>query len=287
LERLAAKKTVRNFRMTCRCKDGTIRHVLVDAVSFLVDAPSSWSDHQFHYSAVFLRDITHRVKLEREILQASEHESQRIARDLHDGLGQLLAAAAHLTGTLQKDLAAKSLPEVRQLGRIQEVLSMSIAHTRDLARGLHPVEPEPNGLVVALQTLAAQTEKLFDVGCHFDHRRPVLIQDNAVATHLFRIAQEAITNAIRHGKARHIEISLAKTPERITLAVTDDGAGVSARRRSTSGMGFRIMRYRASMIGGSLAIGRKAPGGTALVCTVHLSAKGITKHRAKAARKTI
>jgi PAS domain S-box-containing protein len=285
LERLADKKTVRNFRMARRCKDGTIRHVLVDAVSFLADAAPSWSDHQPHYSALFLRDITDRVKLEKEILQTSEQESRRIAQDLHDGLGQLLAGAAHLTGALQKDLAAKSLPEVRQLGRIQDVLSMSIAHTRDLARGLHPVEPAPNGLMAALQTLASQTEKLFHVACHFNHRQPVLIKDNTVATHLFRIAQEAMTNAIKHGNAKRIEISLAGTPERITLAVKDDGAGVPAGHRKTAGMGFRIMRHRAGMIGGSLAIRKEAAGGTAIVCTVHLSGKSVTKSRLKTARK--
>ena len=281
LERLAAQKMVRNFRMARRCKDGAIRHVLVDAVTFQADAASVWSDQQFHCSALFVRDITDRVKLEGEVLQASEQESQRIARDLHDGLGQLLAAAMHLTSTLRKDLAAKSLPEVRQLGRIQDVLSRSIVHTRDLARGLHPVEPEPNGLMAALQALAAQTEKLFHVACHFNRRQAVLIKDNTVATHLFRIAQEAVTNAIKHGKPKRIQISLTSAPERLTLAVKDDGAGVPAPQRKSSGMGFRIMRYRAGMIGGSLAIRKKAPGGTAIVCTVHLSGKGLQKRPRK------
>ena len=285
LERLAAQKKVRNLRMARRCKDGTIRHVLVDAVSFMADAAPSWGDHQLHYFALFLRDITDRVKLEREILQTSEQESRRIAQDLHDGLGQLLAAAAHLTSALQKDLAAKSLPEVHKLGRIQEVLSMSIAHTRDLARGLYPVDPAPNGLMVALQRLAAQTEKLFHVACHFNRRRPVLIQDNDVATHLFRIAQEALTNAIKHGKAKRIEITLAGTPEQITLAVKDDGAGVPAPPRKTSGMGFRIMRYRAGMINGTLAIRKEAPGGTTIICTVPLSGKGVAERPTKANRK--
>jgi two-component system sensor kinase FixL len=278
LKRLAAKATVRNFPMIRRCKDGRIRHVLVDANSF-------WSNGQFEYSSIFLRDITDRVKLEREILQVGEREHRRIAQDLHDGLGQLLAGTAYLAGTLRKELAAKSLPEARQLGRILKVIYEAIAQTRNLARGLHPVEPEPNGLMVALQTLAARTKKLFHVGCHFNCRRPVLIEDNAVATHLFRIAQEAITNAIKHGKPGRIEIGLTETPGRINLAIKDNGAGMPTRQRKESGMGLRIMRYRAGMIGGSLAIQKEAGGGTAIVCSVHLSGEGIMNHHPNAIRK--
>jgi PAS domain S-box-containing protein len=279
LERLAAKETVRNFPMTRRCQDGTIRHVLVDANSF-------WSDNQFQYSSIFLRDITERIKLEREILQVGEREHRRIAQDLHDGLGQLLVGTVYLASTLQKDLAAKSLPEARQLGRIMEVINEAIWQTRNLARGLHPVEPEPNGLMAALETLATRTKKMFQVRCHFTCRRPVLVQDNAVATHLFRIAQEAVTNAIKHGHPGRIEISLTETPGRINLAVKDDGTGMPARQQKKPGMGLRIMRYRAGMIGGSLAIQKEAGGGTTIVCTAHLSGEAGVKNRAlKAARK--
>ncbi|MDD5140631.1 MAG: PAS domain S-box protein [Verrucomicrobiales bacterium] len=271
LERLATKETVRNFPMRRRCKDGTIRHVLVDANSF-------WSNNQFEYSSIFVRDITDRIELEREILRVSDWERRRIAQDLHDGLGQLLGGTAYLAGTLRQKLAAKSLPEARQSGRILEVINEAIAQTRSLARGLHPVEPEPNGLMVALQALAARTKKLFHVRCHFTCPRPVLIKDNAVATHLFRIAQEAITNAIKHGKPGRIEIGLTETPGRINLAIKDNGAGMPARQRKKSGMGLRIMRYRAGMIGGSLAIQKEPDGGTTIVCTVHVSGEGDTKH---------
>jgi|GEM_PF-285222 len=264
LRRLAAKETVQNFPMTQRRKDGTIRHVLVDANSF-------WSDSQFQYSSIFFRDITDRIELERGVLQVSEREHRHIAQDLHDGLGQLLAGTAYLTGTLRQKLAAKSLPESRDLGRILEVINEAIAQTRSLARGLHPVEPEPNGLMVALQALAARTKKLFHVRCRFICSQPVLIEDSAVATHLFRIAQEAITNAIKHSKPGRIEINLAETPDQVSLAIKDNGAGMPARQRKKPGLGLRIMRYRAGMIGGSLAIEKEAAGGTAVVCTVPVS----------------
>jgi PAS domain S-box-containing protein len=267
LERLAKKEVVRNLRMARRRKDGAIIHVLVDANPF-------WSGSRFQYSSIFMRDITDRVKLEQEILHVSEREHRRIAQDLHDGLGQLLVGAAYVAGTLRQDLAAKSPAAARKAGRIVEVLTDAIWQTRDLSRGLHPVEADPAGLMTALESLAARTKKLFNIHCHFDCRRPVLVPDNMVATHLFRIAQESVTNAIKHGRPGSIEIALAETPGKIILAVKDDGKGMPARPRKPAGMGLRIMRYRAGMTGGSLAIQKAPGGGTTVVCTVHLSGAG-------------
>jgi PAS domain S-box-containing protein len=285
LERLAAKKTVINHPLALRCKDGTIRHTLLDAVSFLADAVSFWKGNQFRYCAVFLRDITDRVKLEREILQASERESRRIAQDLHDGLGQLLAGTAHMANALQKDIAAKSRPQARQLDRVSKLIFEAIAQVRSLSRGLHPVEPESNGLMAALDSLAKRTETLFQTACRFTCRRPVLIQDNLVATHLFRIAQEAVSNAIHHGKAGRIEIRLAATPDNLQLAIQDNGAGMPARRRKSAGMGLRIMGYRAGMINGSLAIQSEPGGGTVIVCAMPLAGAGVLKRQTAAGRK--
>ena len=280
LERLAAKETVRNFPMSRRCRDGRIRHVLVDANSF-------WSEGQFQYSAVFVRDITERRELEKEILQVGEREQRRIAQDLHDGLGQLLVGTAYLTSTLRDKLSAQALPEARELSRILEVVYEAIAQTRSLARGIHPVEPEPNGLMAALQALAGRTKKMFSVGCRFNCRRPVLLHDNTVATHLFRIAQEAITNAIKHGKSRRIQISLTATSGRITLAIKDNGTGLPARSRKQPGMGLRIMRYRAGMIGGSLAVQKMPAGGTAVICSAPQPGNGSVKLPAPASLKKI
>ena len=267
LERLANRETVRNFPMTRRCRDGAIRHLLVDAHPL-------WDKEEFQYSAVFLRDITDRRELERGILQASERESRRIAQDLHDGLGQLLVGTAYLAGSLRDRLVAKGLAESRELGRILDVVYEAIAQTRQLARGIHPVEPEPNGLMVALQTLADRTQMLFKVGCRFTCRRPVMIADNVIATHLFRIAQEAITNAIKHGHPGRIQIRLSTAADRIMLAIQDDGAGLPARQRKKSGMGLRIMRYRAGMIGGTVTIESPSGSGTIVACTAPSSPAG-------------
>ena len=274
LERLAAKKTVRYFRLDMRSKDGAIHHMLLDAVSFLANAVSFWRGNQFRYSAVFVRDITDRVMLEREVMQSGERESRRIAQDLHDGLGQLLAGTAHMAGALQKSLAVKSRPEARQMSRILRTINEALAQARDLSRGLHPVESETNGLMVALQSLAARTQSIFQVRCLFTCRRPVLMEDNTVATHLFRIAQEAVGNALKHAKPKRIDICLAGTPERVHLAIKDNGAGMPGRQRTKPGMGLRIMRHRAGMINGTLVIQNEPRGGTTILCTMPLPAAG-------------
>ncbi len=201
-----------------------------------------------------------------------------MAQDLHDGLGQLLAGNGlswPIRCAGESSWPPNHLPEARQLGRIQEVINESIELTRSLARGLHAVAPEPNGLMAALDALVARTRKLFQVRCQFHCPRPVLIEDNAVATHLFRIGQEAVTNAVKHGKPGLIRISLTRTPARINLAISDDGSGMPARPRKKSGLGLRIMRYRAGLIERSLIDQqRKAPGGTTVICTVPLSGDG-------------
>jgi signal transduction histidine kinase len=188
-----------------------------------------------------------------------------------------------MADALQKDLAAKSLPEAGRLDRISKLLYEAIAQARSLSHGLHPVEPESNGLMVALEFLAARTQSLFQTRCRFTCPQPVLIPDNVVATHLFRIAQEAVSNAIKHGKPGRIVISLTGTPERIQLAIKDNGAGMPARQRKNSGMGLRIMRHRAGMINGSLAIQNEPGGGTAVVCSAPVPGAGVPERRIKGA----
>ena len=128
--------------------------------------------------------------------------------------------------------------------------------------------PEANGLMSALEDLANRVADLFKVSCRFECPQPVFVMDNTKATHLYRIAQEAITNAIKHGRAQQIEIRLSPAPEQITLTVSDDGVGFEAAARQPKGMGLRIMNHRASMIGGTVNLQKKPGGGTEMVCTV-------------------
>ena len=217
-----------------------------------------------------VRDITDRVRLEQEVLAISDHERRRIAQDLHDGLGQLLVGASYLTDSLQKDFTLKPDQVPQRLNRIKEAIHEAIRQARDLARDVQPVEAEPNGLMTALGKLAEQTTQLFGIRCAFKCRQAVLLKNNQTASHLYRIAQEAVTNAIKHGKAKHILIHLTRTANGLNLAVKDDGIG-NANREGKAGMGMNIMNYRAGMMGGTLKVHSQSGGGTTVECRVRIS----------------
>jgi PAS domain S-box-containing protein len=227
-------------------------------------------DHEgkIHGIGGIVTDITERKRLEEEVLRVSEREQRRIAQDLHDGVGQQLAGAWCLSEMLRRDLQDKTAVETEKADQISKLLKVTLAQTRSLARGLHPVLPEANGLMSALEDFAGSMSEVFKVPCHFRCQQPVLIENNEVATHLYRIAQEAVTNAMKHAKAREIKIELSSTRRGVTLSVADDGVGYQTKRRSTKGMGLRIMNYRANIIGGTLTLGRSSQGGTEIICNL-------------------
>ena len=214
----------------------------------------------------FVREITERKHLEQEILEISGREQRRIGQDLHDGLCQQLAGIELLAQVLEQKLTPKSPAEARRAAEIAGHVREAIGHTRRLARGLSPVELESDGLMSALGELALNIEKLFGIQCRFECAERFPVRNNAVATHLYRIAQEAINNAIRHGRARLVEIRLGRTEGRPCLVVTDDGSGFVEPDPKYDGMGLRIMRHRASVIGGRLEIRRCKPRGTEVRC---------------------
>lgn len=207
-----------------------------------------------------------RHRLEQEILQISEREQQRIGRDLHDDLGQQLAGLSIMASVLTRTLSGHAAPEAPAAAKISELLKKAVAMTRSLARGLHPVPPEPDGLVSALHDLAARVSGMFHIDCQFDCAAAVQMNDNTVATHLYRIAQEAVSNGIKHGHAQHVRISLSSDAEALMLTVKDDGCGITALDPNQQGMGLRIMHYRAGMIGARVSIERQQSGGTCVTC---------------------
>lgn len=221
--------------------------------------------------AAIMKDISELKRLEAEILQVSEREQRRIAEDLHDGVGQHLGGISCLSDVLKKNLADQASPEAEAAAKISKLLTVAVAQTRSLARGLHPVAPEAYGLMSALEDMASRVTDLFKVSCEFECPRPVPVEDNAMATHLYRIAQEAVTNALKHGKAQQIKIGLFSTPERITLAVNDDGLGFKRSDQHPKGLGLRIMNHRAGMIGGNFVVQKKSGGGTVASCTVQIN----------------
>jgi PAS domain S-box-containing protein len=218
--------------------------------------------------SVSLHDVTRRKQLEDEVLEASEGERRRIGRDLHDELGQELTGIAFLSKELEDTLAARQLPESSDAASIVGHINRAIDRTRTLSKGLAPVELEAEGLMTALADLGRHVEDVFKINCEFRCDPPILIHDAAVAVNLYRIAQEAVSNAIRHGRARNITIDLRLTGNQDVLTVTDDGIGIRLGASSSKGMGLRVMAYRSRSIGGSLRVQRDPKGGTVVSCSV-------------------
>lgn len=214
------------------------------------------------------RDISRRRQLEDQIVKISEWEQQRLAQDLHEGLGQQLAGISCLSNTLMGMLADKGTAEADLAAKISKLLDTAVAQSRDLAHSLQPVAAEPNGLITVLDELADRVSSVFGINCRFDCPEPVLLHDNTTATHLYRIAQEAVTNAMRHGAARSIEVSLRATPQEIILTVRNDGKRFKRKTHGRTGMGLGIMSYRASKVGGNLVVQPGSRGGAEVICTV-------------------
>lgn len=224
---------------------------------------------------ITIRDITERKRLEKEILEISAREQRRIGHNLHDGLGQHLTAISFMNKVLENKLAAKSPAEAREAAKISRLISDAISQTRNLARGINPVELKADGLMASLRQLSVNLENLFKVSCQFQCRKPVLVGDNIISTNLYYIAQEAANNAIKHGKAKQVKIRLAVVRNKLTLSVSDDGVGVPKKFKRNGGLGLQIMNYRSKIIGANLSIQAGRKGGTTVACSLRPPAKSL------------
>jgi two-component system, LuxR family, sensor kinase FixL len=216
-----------------------------------------------------VRDITERRRLEAEVLRISDEERRRIGQDLHDGLGQQLTGIGLIARSLARHLRRDDHPEAGTAEDVTALLQEADELARRLARGLVPVEVGADGLTSALRRLAENAERLFGFACTFESgiESYDLLRDPEAAVHLFRIAQEAVSNAARHGHPDHVNISLVASTETLRLRISDDGSGIRAdavsnRGDGPGGMGLQIMHYRARIIGGSLEVRRGAGSGT-------------------------
>jgi PAS domain S-box-containing protein len=214
-----------------------------------------------------IRDISERKRLEKTILEISETERRRIGQDLHDGLGQHLTGVAFMGKVLEARLADSSAGDAAEAAKIVKLVNESIRMTRELARGLLPVVSEAQGLVSALEHYASEVSELFHVACRLECGDPIMIQDEALADHLYRLTQEAVTNAVKHGHAKNIVIGLSVIKGGRVLTVRDDGCGFDIVPKSETGLGMRIMNYRAKMINGSLSLQSSTNGGTEVRCS--------------------
>jgi PAS domain S-box-containing protein len=215
--------------------------------------------------------ITERKRLEHELLEITEKERRRIGLDLHDDLGQKLAGVALMTKGLQLRLAKQGSDGAQDAARIHELLQQAMNHARELAKDLTTLDLKENDLPSALKNLAAHTREVFEVSCKFKAEGTLPALEPNVVTQLCKIAQEAITNAIKHGKAEKVGINLANGGRQVVLSVQNDGLPFPDLKGHSSGMGLRIMNYRARLIGASLEIKSAGTHGTRVTCTVPLA----------------
>jgi PAS domain S-box-containing protein len=209
-------------------------------------------------------EMSERQRLEKEVLQAKENEQRRFSRDLHDGLGQCLTGVLFHALALERDLSGEGSSSSASAAKIAELVDGAINQAHDLARGIYPVPLRPDGLICALRDLVATICEAHPVRCSFECDEPVLVDDVEIATHLYRIGQEAITNAIKHSKGSNLIVRVEQCRTTITLCVSDDGVGLS--QHETNGRGLNIMKHRARLLGASLHIEGAPDGGTTVRC---------------------
>ena len=262
-----------------------------DGATFPIDLSINSVDHLGLFTAV-LRDITERKRLESHVVEIAAQEQRRIAQELHDGTQQELAGMSMLAQVMVNLLdqaSQKKLPDKNdwiidnsvheQLSEISSRLCQGLLdagrNVRVLAHGLMPVQIDSNGLQSALEKLADSTDGLNGITCRFECRKAAEVENTATATHLFRIAQESLNNALQHGGANQVQISLDTEDGRIILEIRDNGVGFDPVDQpthsvtdETHGMGLRIMEYRASLIGGTLLVRRQKTGGMCVKCEV-------------------
>ena len=211
-------------------------------------------------------EIAERKRIEKEILEITQEEQRRFGSQLHDGLCQELTGILMFAKSLTQKMEKENRLDVAELKKITDLLREAISEARNTARGLYPGDMEGTSLMHSLQELTSNTQSSSGVSCRFHCPEPIVIDDNDVATHLYRIAQEGISNAVLHGKAQLIELSFTRNEGSINLTLKDDGAGFTYDPRSSKGIGLKIMKYRAHMMGGTFRIEPNSPRGVILRC---------------------
>jgi len=217
-----------------------------------------------------VRDISEQRRLEQEILRISEHERRRIGQDLHDGLGQMLTGIGLITRNVAQNLSKEHHPLAEQAEEITSLIHEADQYARELARGLVPVEFGSEGLAAALDRLASHAEKLFGIKCSFKSKGKLQLDDATHITHLYRIAQEAVSNAVKHGYASKVAIQLILSTNHIRLMIEDNGNGFTDNWDEKGGLGVRIMQFRAGLVGANLEISDNKKGGARITCTIPL-----------------
>ncbi len=218
--------------------------------------------------------MAERKRLEHELLEITEKERRRIGLDLHDDLGQKLSGIALMTKGLELKLAKTKLEEARDAARIHRLVQDAMNHASDLAHDMTTLDLGQADLPSALRDLADHTHDLFGITCRFTREGATPVLDPGVVAQLYKIAQEAVTNAIKHGKAKRVGITLSNGSQNLVLTIQNNGLPFPDLRSKSTGMGLRIMNYRASLVGASLEIKAAGPrGGTVVMCAIPVELK--------------
>jgi signal transduction histidine kinase/DNA-binding response OmpR family regulator len=217
-----------------------------------------------------LGHVIERQKLQQDIDTATTRQMRSIALELHDGVAQQLTGSAMMTQVLLENLQEDGSPHVSIVDKLDNNLRDALNQVRLLSQGLMPVEIDAEGLMQALQRLVQEYRNIYGVEINFQCDSHVTMENNDAATHLYRIAQEAILNAVKHGTTQYIEVSLGRIRNDIVLTVEDDGGGFQSGQESAGGSGVRIMQHRAALIGGQLKIESEEGVGVRVTCRVRI-----------------
>jgi signal transduction histidine kinase len=221
-------------------------------------------------TAALQREVAERRRLDREIAQVADRERHRLGQELHDSLGQHLTGTALAAQVLKEKLALRSASETAEAEKLVRYAEEGIDLTRNLARGFFSPELDADGLTVALQGIAENITERFGIDCVFEGEESLRVPDSVIATQLYRIAQEAVTNSIKHAGAQQIVIRLAMNRSELSLAISDDGIGFPERLSRSEGLGLQLMRHGASLAGASFDVRRNGQRGTIVTCKLNL-----------------
>jgi PAS domain S-box-containing protein len=257
LELIRTNQSLRNHELSVRRKDGVRRDGLISGDVITIEGERSF--------IAILVDVTEMKELQKEMSTAIEEERQRIGRDLHDDLGQILTGATFLLQSLKEDL--RDSPLLDEVSKIEELIRNAVTKTRNISRVLSPVEIVENNLVAALEEMVIQIEKIFVISCQVHCVDDIVVPDSQVATNLFYIVREAVTNALKHSYANSIDIFLRIDAGTIIIEVRDDGIGLKDQSGGKGGLGMRIMKYRAGLIGARVDYEASKEKGCAVVVT--------------------
>lgn len=215
-----------------------------------------------------IRDISEQRRLEQEVLRVSEHERHRIGQDLHDGLGQMLTGITLINKNIAASLKEEDHPLAAEVDETTDLLKEADEYARGLSRNLVPVELDSSGLVAALQRLSSNAERLFNIDCELKNTLNIHFNDPTNLTHLFRIVQEATSNAVKHGNASKVQIDMQSDDTKLTIKIEDNGTGFDPDWDQHKGLGVRIMKFRSRLIGANLKISDSSLGGAAIIVTL-------------------